>query len=225
VQANSINIDDVEIYSNETRSKVEHKLYFLRQQKQTRQGKANYALADFIAPKETQIKDYIGAFAVTVGIGIDEHLKRFEDTHDDYSSILLKALADRLAEAFAERMHERVRKEYWGYTANEKLTNQQLIAENYQGIRPAPGYPACPDHSEKATLWSMLKPNLNIDLKITESFAMYPTAAVSGWYFSHPQSQYFGVGKISREQVEDYAQRKGWKLEVAERWLGPNLNY
>ncbi|TQV84586.1 methionine synthase [Aliikangiella coralliicola] len=223
--ANSVDHDDVEIYEDQSKNNVSHKLHFLRQQKQTRKGKANHALADFIAPKDSGVTDYIGAFAVTAGIGIDQHVKRFEEAHDDYSSILLKALADRLAEAFAERMHERVRKEFWGYATDENLSNEELISERYQGIRPAPGYPACPDHTEKATLWEMLKPDENIELNITESFAMFPTAAVSGWYFSHPQSQYFGVGKISKQQVEDYAKRKNWSLEQAERWLAPNLNY
>ena len=223
--ANTVDHDDIEIYQDNKRQQVEHKLHFLRQQKQTRKGKANHALADFIAPRESGVEDYIGAFAVTAGIGIEQHIKRFEDAHDDYSSILLKALADRLAEALAERMHERVRKEFWGYASDERLSNDDLISEKYQGIRPAPGYPACPDHTEKSTLWEMLKPDHNIDLKITESFAMFPTAAVSGWYFSHPQSEYFGVGKISKEQVESYAKRKDWSLQKAERWLAPSLNY
>lgn len=217
--------DDIEIYSDEKRNFVQHKLFCLRQQKQTREGKANHSLADFIAPKLTEVKDYIGVFALTAGIGIDEKIKQFESQGDDYSSILLKSLADRLAEAFAERMHEKVRKELWGYNLSEQLNNEELIKEKYQGIRPAPGYPACPDHTEKATLWKLLKPDENIGLKITENFAMYPTAAVSGWYFSHKESQYFGVGKINREQVEDYAQRKGWTVEVAEKWLAPNLGY
>ncbi|WP_196138345.1 methionine synthase [Aliikangiella sp. G2MR2-5] len=223
--ANSVYHDDVEIYQDESRESTLTRLHFLRQQKQTREGKANHALSDFVAPKETGVSDYIGAFAVTAGIGIDEHVERFEKNHDDYSAILLKALADRLAEAFAERMHELVRKEFWGYASDESLSNEELIDEKYKGIRPAPGYPACPDHTEKATLWSLLKPDENIGLKITESFAMYPTAAVSGWYFAHPESQYFGVGKISKEQVESYAKRKGWSLEEAERWLAPNLAY
>jgi 5-methyltetrahydrofolate--homocysteine methyltransferase len=223
--ANTDEFDDVEIYDDELKTEVRHKLHFLRQQKQTRAGKANLALSDFVAPKSSGKTDYIGAFAVTAGIGIDQHIKRFEAAHDDYSSILLKALADRLAEALAEKMHERVRKEYWGYANDEKLTNEDLISEKYQGIRPAPGYPACPDHTEKATLWQLLKPDEHIGLNITESFAMYPTAAVSGWYFSHPQSQYFGVGQMSKQQVEDYAKRKNWSVDTAERWLGANLGY
>ncbi|MCF6193070.1 MAG: methionine synthase [Kangiellaceae bacterium] len=220
--ANSVQ-DDVEIYSNEGRTTVKKHLFFLRQQKQTRKGKANYALSDFIAPKETGVKDYIGAFAVTAGIGIDERVKQFEFDGDDYSSILLKALADRLAEAFAEKMHEMVRQELWGYCQDETLSNEELIAEKYQGIRPAPGYPACPDHTEKKTLWELLKPDEHIGLNITENFAMYPTAAVSGWYFAHPSSRYFGVGKINEEQVVDYAKRKNWSKEEVNRWLAPNL--
>ena len=223
--ANTVDHDDIEIFRDENRDAVDFKLHFLRQQKQTRVGKANHALADFVAPKESQVADYIGGFAVTAGIGIDEHIARFEAAHDDYSSIMLKALADRLAEAFAERMHELVRKEFWGYASDENLDNEALIAERYQGIRPAPGYPACPDHTEKATLWAMLKPDERIGLNLTESFAMYPTAAVSGWYFSHPESQYFGIGKISKEQTESYAKRKSWSIEKAERWLAPNLGY
>lgn len=217
--------DDIEIYADESRTQVIHRLHHLRQQKQTRNGKFNYCLSDFIAPKETGLKDYIGGFAVTSGIGIDEHVKAFEAKHDDYNAILLKALADRLAEAFAERMHELVRKNYWGYVPDENLENSELISEQYQGIRPAPGYPACPDHTEKGTLWSMLKPDSEIELNITEHFAMYPTAAVSGWYFAHPESRYFGVGKIEKDQVKDYAQRKGWDLKSAEKWLAPTLNY
>jgi 5-methyltetrahydrofolate--homocysteine methyltransferase len=174
---------------------------------------------------ETEVKDYIGAFAVTTGIGIEEHVQRFEAAHDDYSSIMLKALADRLAEAFAERMHERVRKEYWAYAAGEKLTNEQLVTEEYQGIRPAPGYPACPDHTEKQTLWELIEPDRNAGVEITDSFAMYPASSVSGWYFSHPKSQYFGTGKIQRDQVEDYAERKKLEKQVVERWLAPVLAY
>jgi len=162
---------------------------------------------------------------VTAGIGIDERVARFEAAHDDYSSIMLKALADRLAEAFAERMHERVRREFWGYAAHEQLDRTGLIREEYQGIRPAPGYPACPDHTEKATLWKLLDAEREAGISLTESFAMLPTAAVSGWYFSHPQAHYFGVGKIDRDQVASYAQRKGMTVAEAERWLAPNLGY
>ncbi|MDH5629017.1 MAG: methionine synthase, partial [Gammaproteobacteria bacterium] len=220
--------DDVEIYDDN--GNIKQTLHFLRQQKQVNENNPNYALSDFIAPKDNvsdkdKLTDYIGAFAVTAGIGIDEKIKAFEKNHDDYSAIMLKALADRLAEAFAERMHELVRTEYWGYIQNESFTNEELIKEKYQGIRPAPGYPACPDHTEKDTLWKMLKPDETIGLKLTENFAMYPTAAVSGWYFSHPQSRYFGVGKFYKDQVEDYAKRKGWSLKEAEKWLSPNLGY
>ena len=185
-------------------------------------GQANYCLTDFISPKGN---DFIGSFAVTAGIGIEAHVARFEAAHDDYSAILLKALADRLAEAFAERLHERVRKEFWGYAQNESLDNEHLIHEAYQGIRPAPGYPACPDHTEKRTLWALLKPDETSEIQLTESYAMYPTAAVSGWYFSHPEAKYFGLGQIGKDQVEDYARRKGMGLAEAERWLAPVLNY
>ncbi|PCI73279.1 MAG: methionine synthase [Gammaproteobacteria bacterium] len=230
--ANSVG-DDVEIFQESdednnqenSHSEVKTKLHFLRQQKQTREGKANYCLSDFIAPKTTKKTDYIGAFAVTTGIGIDKLIEEFESQRDDYSSIMVKALADRLAEAFAEKLHELVRKELWGYASSEKLSNEELISEKYQGVRPAPGYPACPDHAEKQTLWELLKPDEKIGLRLTESFAMYPTAAVSGWYFSHPESRYFGVGKITKEQVVDYAKRKGWSIEKAEKWLAPNLAY
>lgn len=173
----------------------------------------------------TRVTDYLGAFAVTAGIGIEAHVARLEAAHDDYAAILLKALADRLAEAFAERLHERVRKEFWGYAQDEHLDNENLIHEAYQGIRPAPGYPACPEHSEKRTLWQLLDPDKNAGIQLTEHFAMYPTAAVSGWYFSHPEARYFGLGQIGRDQVEDYARRKGMSFSEAERWLAPVLNY
>ncbi|MFN0276245.1 MAG: vitamin B12 dependent-methionine synthase activation domain-containing protein, partial [Chitinophagales bacterium] len=168
---------------------------------------------------------YIGAFAVTTGIGIEKKIAEFENNHDDYSSILLKALADRLAEAFAERMHERVRKEFWGYDKSEKLSNKDLIEEKYQGIRPAPGYPACPDHTEKITLFKLLEVEKNIGIQLTESMAMYPASSVSGWYFAHPESKYFGVGKIGKDQVEDLAKRKNMHFKEMERWLGANKNY
>jgi 5-methyltetrahydrofolate--homocysteine methyltransferase len=185
----------------------------------------NHSLADFIAPKESGVKDYMGAFAVTAGIGIEDRVAEFEADHDDYNSILLKALADRLAEAFAERMHERVRKEFWGYATAENLSNQELIKEEYRGIRPAPGYPACPDHTEKGLLWDLIDPAANAGITITESFAMLPTASVSGFYFSHPKARYFGTGKISREQVEEYATRKAMRVEDVERWLASVLGY
>jgi 5-methyltetrahydrofolate--homocysteine methyltransferase len=171
------------------------------------------------------VRDYIGAFAVTAGIGIEKHLERFQRGHDDYSSIMLKALADRFAEAAAEHFHERVRRELWGYKAEESLTNDELIREEYRGIRPAPGYPACPDHTEKAKLWQLLDVERRTGIRLTDSFAMYPTAAVSGWYLAHPDAHYFAVGKIARDQVEDYARRKGISLEQAEKWLSPNLGY
>ncbi|HEX7012791.1 MAG TPA: methionine synthase [Steroidobacteraceae bacterium] len=223
--ANSVDDDDVEVYEDESRSRVLARLHFLRQQKGKPPGQPHLALADFIAPKGSARRDYIGAFAVTAGIGIETHLERFRRAHDDYSSIMLKALADRLAEAFAERLHERVRRELWGYAPEERLTNEQLIKEEYRGIRPAPGYPACPDHTEKATLWSLIDPAGNAGIQLTESFAMYPTAAVSGWYFSHPGAHYFAVGKIDLDQVRNYAARKKLSLEEAQRWLSPNLGY
>jgi 5-methyltetrahydrofolate--homocysteine methyltransferase len=200
-------------------------LHTLRQQ-MARDGKrANLALADFVAPKDTGIADYVGGFAVTAGIGEEDVARRFERANDDYSKIMVKALADRLAEAFAEALHEKVRKELWAYAPQEKLSNEQLIAEDYAGIRPAPGYPAQPDHTEKGTLFCLLDAEKATGLKLTESYAMWPAAAVSGFYFSHPESAYFGVGKIGRDQVADYAARKGWNLEEAERWLAPSLNY
>lgn len=171
------------------------------------------------------MRDYIGGFAVTAGLGIEPHLERFQAAHDDYSRIILKALADRLAEATAEHFHERVRREWWGYSPDEQLTNDELIREAYRGIRPAPGYPACPDHTEKAKLWRLLDAERRAGIVLTDSFAMYPTAAVSGWYLAHPAAHYFAVGKIARDQVEDYARRKGWTLAEAERWLAPNLGY
>jgi len=200
-------------------------LHFLRQQVDKPVERPDFCLADFIAPKDSGKQDWIGAFAVTAGIGIDEHVARFEADHDDYNSILLKALADRLAEALAERLHQRVRKEFWGFEPSESLDNEALIAEKYRGIRPAPGYPACPEHSEKGTLFQLLAAGDNAGMTLTESFAMLPTAAVSGYYFSHPQSQYFVVGRVSKEQALDYARRKGVTLLQAERWLASNLDY
>jgi 5-methyltetrahydrofolate--homocysteine methyltransferase len=200
-------------------------LHFLRQQADKPVERPDFCLADFVAPEESGREDWIGAFAVTAGIGIESHLERFQQDHDDYSSILLKALADRLAEAFAERLHERVRREFWGYAPDEALDNEALIGEKYRGIRPAPGYPACPDHTEKATLFRLLNATENAGIELTEGFSMYPAAAVSGWYFSHPRSQYFVVGRLTKEQVGDYARRKGWTLAEAERWLASNLDY
>ncbi len=215
--------EEIEVYSDSTRSRVLHRLHHLRQQKGKPSGQPHYALSDFIAPKDSGKVDYIGAFAVTAGIGIEKHLERFVKNHDDYNDILLKSLADRLAEASAEALHLRVRRELWGYAPEERLTNDQLIAEQYRGIRPAPGYPACPDHTEKGTLWQMLDVERAIDLKITESFAMYPTAAVSGWYFAHPDAKYFAVGPIDLDQTQHYAARKGWSQAEARKWLISNL--
>lgn len=221
---NAVNRDDLEIYVDENRNETKEVLNNLRQQRQKAPGQKNFSLSDFIAPKESGKTDYIGAFAVTAGIGIEKWVKKFEEEHDDYNAILLKALADRLAEAFAERMHERVRNEFWAYT-QESFTNEDLISEKYQGIRPAPGYPACPEHTEKAKLFELLEVEKNTSIKLTESYAMYPAAAVSGWYFSHPESKYFGLGQISKDQLEDYANRKGMGVEEAEKWLAPTLNY
>ena len=217
--------DDIEIYTDPTRSKLAMTYHCLRQQDQKPSGKPNRCLADYIAPKDTGIQDYIGMFAVGAGFGIDERIQAFEAKNDDYSAIVLKALADRLAEGFAEHMHARVRREFWGYAKDENLTNDQLIDEQYLGIRPAPGYPACPDHTEKGELFSVLNATQNAGIVITESFAMVPTAAVSGFYFSHPKSSFFAVGKIGKDQVEDYARRKNWTLEHAEQWLSPVLAY
>jgi 5-methyltetrahydrofolate--homocysteine methyltransferase len=224
--ANAIG-DDIELYSGEERTVRQAMLYTLRQQMggDGKRERANTALADFVAPKETGLADYVGAFAVTTGIGEAEALARHIDKTDDYGRIMLKSLADRLAEALAERMHERVRQEFWGYAKAEKLSPEELIAEKYRGIRPAPGYPAQPDHTEKATIFRLLDAEKQAGIQLTESFAMWPGAAVSGLYFSHPESHYFGVGKIERDQVEDYAARKGWSIEETERWLGPVLNY
>jgi 5-methyltetrahydrofolate--homocysteine methyltransferase len=222
--ANSVG-DDVELYTDETRTEVAMRVSFLRQQKGKAQGQPHECLADYVAPKSSGVRDYFGAFAVTAGIGIEEHVARFEKAHDDYSSIMLKALADRLAEASAEHFHERMRREFWGYAGQEVLTNQQLIQEEYRGIRPAPGYPACPDHTEKGKLWKLLDVERNAGIKITESYAMYPTAAVSGWYIGHPDSRYFAIGKIDKDQVTDYAQRKGASVAEVEKWLSPNLGY
>jgi 5-methyltetrahydrofolate--homocysteine methyltransferase len=228
--ANSVSVnggagDDIEIYTDESRKKVAMTWHNLRQQTKKPADIPNYCLADYIAPKESGVADYIGAFAVTTGIGIDARVAEFEQQNDDYNAIMLKALADRLAEAFAELLHARVRREFWGYAADEALDNDALIAEKYRGIRPAPGYPACPEHSEKGPLFELLQAPLNAGITITESFAMLPTAAVSGFYFSHPNAQYFATGKINKDQVEDYAKRKGWTLEQAERWLAPVLSY
>jgi 5-methyltetrahydrofolate--homocysteine methyltransferase len=213
--------DDVVLFADEGRTKEVSRLYFLRQQVEKRAPRANMCLADFISPEA----DWIGGFAVTAGHGIEEHLARFKADHDDYSDILLKALADRLAEAFAERLHERVRKTLWGYAPEEALTNEELMREKYRGIRPAPGYPACPDHSQKPELFRLLNAGQNAGISLTESFAMMPTSAVSGYYFAHPDAAYFGVARIGRDQLEDYAKRRGCSIEQAEKWLRPNIGY
>jgi 5-methyltetrahydrofolate--homocysteine methyltransferase len=223
--ANSVGVDDIEIYTDESRSGVKRVLHTIRQQTQKSSGEPNIALADFIAPKETGIVDYIGMFAVTAGVGIKKLIEKYEKDHDDYNSIMTKALADRLAEAFAEHLHELVRKEYWGYSSDESFSKEELIKENYIGIRPAPGYPAQPDHTEKPIIFSLLDVEKNTGIKLTESMAMYPTASVSGLYFAHPDSKYFTVGKIGKDQVLDYHRRKGMSVEEVERWLSPILNY
>ncbi|CAI3941646.1 methionine synthase [Alteromonas macleodii] len=220
--ANRVN-DDVEIYTDESRNQIQGVAHHLRQQ--TLKDKfANYCLADFVAEKSSGINDYVGAFAVTGGIGEDELADSYIQTGDDYSGIMVKAVADRLAEAFAEYLHEQVRKHYWGYAADESLSNEELIREKYQGIRPAPGYAACPEHTEKQLIWDLLSAEQHTGMKLTESYAMWPGASVSGWYFAHPDAKYFAVAKIQADQVEDYATRKGWTLEEAEKWLGPNLS-
>jgi 5-methyltetrahydrofolate--homocysteine methyltransferase len=223
--ANSVNDDDIEIYADDSRERVLMTWHNLRQQMVKPADKPNLCLADFIAPKASGVRDYIGAFAVTAGIGIERKLAEFEAKHDDYNAIMLKALADRFAEAFAELLHMRVRREFWGYAATEKLGTDALIGEEYVGIRPAPGYPACPDHTEKRALFELLNATDNAGIVLTESFAMLPAAAVSGFYFSHPQAQYFATSVVDKDQVEDYAHRKGWSLAEAERWLAPVLNY
>lgn len=214
--------DDVELH---TSANEKHTFHFLRQQSEKAEGQTYNCLADFVAPKETGVTDYMGGFAVTTGIGIEKLVEQYEKDHDDYHSIMIKAIADRLAEAFAEKMHELVRKEYWGYAKEEHLSAEELIKENYRGIRPAPGYPACPDHTEKRLLFDLLQAEKNAGITLTESFAMYPAASVSGFYFGHPESKYFGVGKINKDQVEEYAQRKGKDVAFIERWLSPNLGY
>ena len=219
--------DDIELYTDESRTRRRATLFTLRQQiaRDPSRDRAHTALADFVAPKETGLADYVGGFAVTAGLGEEEAIKAHIKATDDYSRIIAKALADRLAEAFAEALHAKVRRELWGYARDEKLTNDELILEKYKGIRPAPGYPAQPDHTEKRTLWDLMDVEAQTGIQLTESYAMWPGAAVSGLYFSHPQSHYFGVGKVERDQVEDYARRKGWTVAEAERWLAPVLNY
>jgi 5-methyltetrahydrofolate--homocysteine methyltransferase len=223
--ANSVRDDDIAIYSDESRKERRTTFHCLRQQMARDAGRANLSLADFIAPEESGMADYFGAFAISVGAEVDEIAKRYEAAHDDYNAIMVKALADRLAEAFAERMHQLVRTTYWGYAKDEALGSADLISETYTGIRPAPGYPACPDHTEKGTLFELLEATDRAGIKLTESYAMHPAAAVSGYYFSHPESTYFGLGKIERDQIEDYAKRKRIAPQEAERWLAPNLAY
>ena len=223
--ANSVGDDDIEVYTDDTRKKARTVLHSLRQQDEKPPGRPNRALADFIAPKQSGLKDYIGGFAVTAGIGSDVLAKKYQEQYDDYNAIMVQALADRLAEAFAERLHERVRKEYWGYASDEHIADEDLIKEAYQGIRPAPGYPACPDHTEKATLFELLDATHNAGISLTESFAMWPGASVSGFYFSHGESRYFAVGKLNPDQIEDYARRKGWDIPLVERWLSSSLGY
>jgi 5-methyltetrahydrofolate--homocysteine methyltransferase len=217
--------DDIEVYTDASRGEVLTTLCNLRQQGQHRDGVPHRSLGDYVAPRETGLDDHVGGFAVTAGIGGQDKVAQFKESLDDYSAILLESLADRLAEAFAERLHERVRTEFWGYAEDEALDNEGLLKERYAGIRPAPGYPACPDHTEKAKLWDLLDVENRTGIRLTESMAMWPGAAVSGWYFSHPQSQYFVVGRIAKDQVEDYAARKQMTLPEAERWLSPNLAY
>jgi 5-methyltetrahydrofolate--homocysteine methyltransferase len=221
--ANSVG-DDIELYTDDSRGKVLTTFHMLRQQMKKPADQFNHSLADYIAPRESGRPDYIGGFAVTAGHGADELATQFEAEHDDYNSIMTKALADRLAEAFAELLHERVRAE-WGYGKEEHLAKEDLIREAYRGIRPASGYPACPDHTEKGILFDLLHAEQNAGIRLTESFAMWPGASVSGLYFGHPDSKYFGVGKIGRDQIEDYARRKGMRIDEVERWLGPNLSY
>ena len=220
--ANSVG-DDIEIYEDESRENVLYVQRTLRQQSKKAKGQANLALADFIAPKENGTIDYIGGFAVTSGLGIEKHIKAFEDDHDDYNSIMLKALADRLAEALAEYLHERVRNDYWGYSKNERFSNEELVQEKYRGIRPAPGYPACPDHTEKIGLFKLLNVEESIGIELTESLAMMPAASVSGWYFAHPESKYFGIGKVTEEQIKDLAERKNSNFRDVEKWYSSIL--
>jgi 5-methyltetrahydrofolate--homocysteine methyltransferase len=215
--------DDIELYTDERRAEKQTTIHTLRQQTDNGENRPCLALADFIAPKSTGVADYLGGFAVTAGLGIEAVVAAFEADHDDYNSIMIKALADRLAEALAELMHEQVRTTYWGYTPDENLSNQELVKEKYRGIRPAPGYPACPDHTEKGLLFDLLQAQANTGIELTENFAMLPAASVSGFYFAHPEAHYFTVGKIQPDQVADYARRKGMSFGEMARWLSPNL--
>ncbi len=222
--ANSVDYDDIHVYTDDTRENIQLRLHNIRQQ-MVKKGAPNLCLSDYLMPENSKVPDYIGAFIVTTGLGIEEKLAEFEADHDDYNSIMLKAMADRLAEAFAELMHQRTRKEFWGYAADEDMSNEQLIKEDYQGIRPAPGYPACPDHTEKALLWQLLDADRQSKVTLTDSYAMYPASAVSGFYFAHPDARYFGTGRIGQDQVEDYAERKNMPKSEVERWLAPILAY
>jgi 5-methyltetrahydrofolate--homocysteine methyltransferase len=223
--ANSVSYDDIEIYPDESRTHPMAVIHTIRQQMQKTNEQSNFALADFVAPAESKVADYIGIFAVTAGIGLEKLVDKFEKDHDDYQSIMAKALADRLAEAFAELMHERVRKEFWGYSPDEQLSNEDLVEEKYRGIRPAPGYPACPDHTEKQLVFDLLEASRKTGMRLSENYAMYPAATVSGYYFAHPVSHYFGTGKIGKDQVMDYARRKGMDVKTTEKWLLPILGY
>ena len=223
--ANSVDHDDIEIYTDETRQKLQTKIVGLRQQTVHPTDSPNLSLSDFIAPRESKVNDTIGAFAVTAGIGLDKVVAKFEQTQDVYNSIMAKALADRLAEAFAEYLHEQIRKIHWGYASDESLDIQARIKEQYRGIRPAPGYPANPDHSQKELIWDLLEVEKHTKISLTETLAMLPAASVSGWYFSHPESRYFGVGKIDRDQVFDYAKRQGVDDESAEKQLAASIGY
>ena len=221
--ANSVG-DDIEIYESEKRDKVKATFLTLRQQLQKREGEPNISIADFVAPRDLNIDDYLGCFCVSTGFGADELSKEYEDKIDDYNSIMVKALADRFAEAYAEYLHKEIRINKWGYNKSEKLDNKELIKESYKGIRPAPGYPACPDHLEKATIWKLLDVEKAIGVKLTESLAMWPASSVSGYYFANEKSKYFGLGNINEDQLVDYAKRRKIDLETARKWLSPNLN-
>ncbi|WP_083265022.1 methionine synthase [Urechidicola croceus] len=221
--ANTVNDDDIEIYTNESREEVKSTFVTLRQQLEKREGKPNFAIADFVAPKESGVRDYMGCFCVSTGFGTAELAKKYEEEHDDYNAIMVKALADRLAEAYAEYLHKEVRTKHWGYASDEHLSNEELIKESYKGIRPAPGYPACPDHTEKLTIWELLKVKETIGVELTESLAMWPAASVSGYYFGNQEAKYFGLGKINQDQVTDFAKRKNMPLEEAQKWLNPNI--
>jgi 5-methyltetrahydrofolate--homocysteine methyltransferase len=217
--------DDIVLFRDEERREQVATLHGLRQQRRSESGRSNLCLADFVAPIDSGLPDHLGAFVVSAGFGVESAARACQEKGDDYDAIMIKALADRLAESFAERLHQYVRTEIWAYAPEEKLSNEELIAEAYRGIRPAPGYPACPDHTEKSTLWRLLDAEQKIGVSLTETFAMVPAASVSGWYFSHPKSSYFGLGKIDRDQVTDYARRKGVSVAEIERWLAPNLGY